>query len=195
MLAAFGIRSFLRSNLEAPRQRRVVRDLDTEPEKRGDRVQSKPSSLSVGDVLYTIRTTRPVSIAMSDIDPLTRPGLPVLSKPVQFSDCLLVKPDCQNRPRGAALPLYSEPVAMTWYLLAACADACTAQARCSIRSCSNIPRPPQEADFRLLSQSGAINAADHGDGGTRNQPADVLRIADEREYQVVAFAKRLADKQ
>ena len=51
MLAAFGIRSFLRSNLESPTQRRVVRDLDTEPEKRGDRVQ-EAFGLSVGELVH-----------------------------------------------------------------------------------------------------------------------------------------------
>ena len=35
--------------------------------------------------------------------------------------------------------------------------------------------------------------ADHGDGGTGTS-LPTVRIADERAYQVVAFAKRLADK-
>ena len=49
---AFGIRSFLRSNLERSTQRRVVRDLDTEPEKRGDRVQDSAFGLSVGELVH-----------------------------------------------------------------------------------------------------------------------------------------------
>ena len=95
-LSARGFRNpqLLAEQPRAPTQRRVVRDLDTEPEKRGDRVQVA-FGLSVGELVHhpdnQARFNRHVRM-----DPLTARLTGLVGLPVR--DCLLVKPDCQIAP-------------------------------------------------------------------------------------------------